>query len=244
MTPREARAIAKVMFRELAKIPPRLPSHQDNPEFFERAAVLADVVLQSGRPDVMGESVALGVGEALALAVRGRVTPYSNRFIHMGIGAQLPPATEATELANAIQWAEQILFPPRRRPCMPSRAELWELVRRAHGDDVRGRRVMRELWRHLSETCGYSSYSLGHLEHRMSEANDAIGGFGVERAAYELDTQRGMERPIDFYYVNTGDTYNATLIGDVRRRRFYISTWGDEVERAERRFGEGGMWRV
>ena len=217
--------------------------HQDNPEFFERAAVLADVVLQSGRPDAMGESVALGVGEALALAVRGRVTPYSNRFIHMGIGAQLPPATEATELANAIQWAEQILFPPRRTPCMPNRKELWDLVRRAHGDDSRGRLVMRRLWKSLRETCGYNFYSAQYLERVMDVANDAIGGFGVERVAYEIDD----ERPVDFYYVNMGDTYNATLIGDHRKRRFYISTWGDMVEQAERRFGEvgeGGWWRV
>ena len=230
MTPREARAIAKTMFRQLAKIPPRLPSHRDNPEFFERAAVLADVVLQSDRPEV---------GEALALAVRGRVHPYPGRFLSAGVGSPVPPGTGATELANAIQWAEQTLVPPRRAPCMPNRAELWELVSRGHGDDARGRLMMRGLWRSLRGICD-GVYRRQHLERVMGVANDAIGGFGVERAAYEI----GEERLVDFYYVNMGDTYNATLIGDLRKRRFYISTWGDEVERAERRFGEGGMWRV
>ena len=252
MTPREARAIAKTMFRELTKIPPSLPSSAStdrvNPEYLERAAVLADVVLQSDHRDVMGESRWLDVGEALALAVRGRVSPYSERFGRLGMGAPLPPGTEATELANAIQRAEQKLFPPRRAPCLPNAKELRELVEREHGTGSEARRQLRRLNAVLREACGYSSYSDTFLERLMSVANDALGGHGVERAAYEWECvsspRYGIERVVDFYYVNMGDTYNATLIADRQTRRFRISTWGDEVERAERRFGEGGMWRV
>ena len=239
MTPPEARKLAKTMFRELAKTPPRLSNGHDNPEFFERAAVLADVVLQSDRPDI---------GEALALAVRGRVTIYSGRFIRMGVGVQLPPGTEATELANAIALAQQVLFPPRQAPCMPNTKELRQLVENEHGTGREARQQLRALTALFRETCGYSSYSLGHIERVMGNANTAIGGHGVLRAAYELDTQSGrwrtIERPVDFYYVNMGDPYNATLIHDLRTRRFRISTWGDEQERAERRFGERGMWRT
>ena len=237
MTPSEARAVAKRMIRELWKVAPRLPSHADNPEFFERAAVLADVVLQTARPDV---------GEALALAVRGRVTPYSGRFDRMGAGAQLPAGTEASELLNALFQAGNILFPPRRSPCMPNPTELRKLVENEHGRGPEAQRALRRLNAALRETCGHSS----HPESAMEIANEVLGGHGIERAAYEVTTRRGeMGRPVDFYYVNMGDTYAATLIaarGSDRfySRRFHISTWGDEVERAERRYGEGGMWRV
>ena len=239
MTPREARAIAKTMFRELAKIPPRLPSGRDNPEFFERAAVLADVVLESD--DGWGTSTP--IGEALALAVRGLVSPYSERFRSKLVGTPLPLGAEATELANAIQWAEQKLVPQRRAPCMPNAKELRQLVQDEHGTGREAGQQLRRLNAALRETCGYSAYSNQHLEHVMDVANDALGGHGVERAAYE----RGADRHVDFYYVNMGDTYNPTLVVHrlgSRRDRFSISTWGDEVERAEHRFGEGGMWRT
>lgn len=253
MNPLDARAMAKKMFRELDAVPPNLRTPrggrledrvEDNPAFFERAAVLADVVLQGDRP---GDRVSWrDVGEALALAVRGRVTPYSARFAKLGVGAPVPPATEGTELSNALFQAKNILFAPRRPPCLPNPRELRELVYREHGDGREGQRELRRLNAALRETCGYSSYSTQHLERVMAIADEAIGGHGVERAAYEFDTRRGIERPVDFYYVNTGDTYNATLIANHKpgHRRFYISTWGDEVERAERRYGEGGMWRV
>lgn len=247
VTPREARSIAKTMFREVAKLPPRLPSGCDNPEFFERAAVLADVVLQSDRPDVMGESRVLRIGEALALAVRGRVTHYSGRFSRLGVGAQLPPGQEATELANTIELAHQAMFPSRRGPCMPNAKELRQLVQNQHGTGREAERQLRRLNAALRETCGYSSYSMQHLERVMAIANDVIGGFGVERAAYELDRRGGEDRVADFYYVNMGDAYNPTLVISTlgpRHDQFYIATWGDEVERIERRFGEGGMWRV
>ena len=247
MTPLEARTRAKTMFRELAKIPPRLSTPRgprledrvvDNPEFLERAAVLADVVLQSDRPEI---------GEALALAVRGRVSGYSGRFARMGVGAPLPPGTETTELVNAITHAATVMFPPRQSPCMPNAKELRQLIENAHGTGPEARRELRQLNAALRETCGYISYSLQHLERVMGVANEAMGGHGVERAAYEIYDERGVERVVDFHYVNMGDTYNATLV--IHRLgsdhdRFYITTWGDEVERAERRYGEGGMWRT
>ena len=234
MTPLEARAVARTMFRELAKIPPRLPSGRDNPEFFERAAVLADVVLQSDRSDV---------GEALALAVRGRVSVYSGRFIHMGVGSPLPPATEATELAYAITLARQVMFPPRSAPCMPNRADLRRLVVDAHGEGREAREWLRTLWREMEVVCGGGPGSRGSMV-ALDTANSAIRGHGVESMAYR--THDGDDVVV-FNYVNTGDTYSETVgfifePGRRRTRRFLITTWGDVMEQTERRMGERGEW--
>ena len=244
MTPREARALAKVMFRELAKIPPRV-SDRDNVEFFERAAVLADVVLESDRPDV---------GEALALAVRGRVTSYSGRFGGKLIGTPLPPGTEATELANAIAYAGRVLFPPRRAPCMPNRADLRRLIIEAHGEDDHVDRPasewLRRVWLEMKRTCG-GARSMFALE----TANSAIRGHGVESMVYR--THDGDD-VVGFDYVNTGDTYSETVgliyeaglsrsgfiyeAGLSRSRRFLVTTRGDVAEQTERRFRERGEW--
>ena len=224
VTPREARAVAKTMFRELAKIRPRILG-RDNPEFFDRAAVLADVVLQSDRPDI---------GEPLALAMRRYAL--SDRA-----------SEETLRIANAITHASEVMFPSRRGPCMPNAKELRQLVQNQHGTGREAERQLRRLNAALRETCGYSSYSMQHLERVMAIADDVIGGFGVERAAYELGRRGGEDRVADFYYVNMGDAYNPTLVISTlgpRHDQFYIATWGDEVERVERRFGEGGMWRV
>ena len=231
MTPREARSVAKTMFRELAKIPPRV-SGRDNPEFFERAAVLADVVLQSDRPEI---------GEALALAVLGRVTPYSNdatRF-NGGIGAPLRPGTEATELANAIAHADIVMFPSRRAPCMPNRTDLRRLVIDAHGEGREAREWLRTLWREMEVSCG-GGRSMAVLD----TANSAIRGHGVESMTYYGDD----EELVAFDYVNTGDLYNETVgfiyePGRRQRRRFLVTSVGDVREHTERRFRDRGAWR-
>ena len=36
-------------------------------------------------------------------------------------------------------------------------------------------------------------------------------------------------------YLNTGDTYRATLVYDFARDRFSVESWGDWLEKAERR---------
>lgn len=39
-------------------------------------------------------------------------------------------------------------------------------------------------------------------------------------------------------YINTGDTYNGTVVYDVERDKFYVTSWGDWVEDYERRTGK------
>jgi len=65
-------------------------------------------------------------------------------------------------------------------------------------------------------------------------ASEATGNFGVEYIESDQDTMRSRE---GIEYVNTGDTYNTTLIYDYKTGRFYIGSWGGWVERYPRRFG-------
>jgi hypothetical protein len=61
---------------------------------------------------------------------------------------------------------------------------------------------------------------------RMEAINEAMGGYGVESIGdFDIFPPR-----VHLEYVNTGDTYSATV---VRRSngRYVLSTWGDEYER-------------
>lgn len=69
---------------------------------------------------------------------------------------------------------------------------------------------------------------------QMHAINALIGGHGVEYIGAEGDRvfmSYGIE------YVNTGDTYNATVIYDYKTGRFSVTTVGDVIERNPRRFG-------
>ena len=74
-------------------------------------------------------------------------------------------------------------------------------------------------------------------EAKLRAADIILRTHGVEWLAYEC--QRGEDHdPEGFYYLNAGDTYNATLAYFPRTRTFRVTTWGDEVERHERRCAE------
>jgi len=56
-----------------------------------------------------------------------------------------------------------------------------------------------------------------------------IEGFGIESVALEEDEYGDAPYGSDsFLYVNTGDTYNATIV--LYRGDFYLTTWGDAYE--------------
>lgn len=73
---------------------------------------------------------------------------------------------------------------------------------------------------------------------RLEEINKLLGGYGTE--AIRGEWQNGYWCDIVAAYVNMGDTYNPTVLqirGDhsFQSSRFIISTWGDFVERNEKR---------
>jgi hypothetical protein len=65
-------------------------------------------------------------------------------------------------------------------------------------------------------------------KHMMQLANMFLKGHGIEYLESENERAKA-------YYVNTGDTYNATLLLDIPRNRVWATTWGDWVEAEERR---------
>lgn len=68
----------------------------------------------------------------------------------------------------------------------------------------------------------------------LEVANKALEGFGVE--AVNDNKRSRYYGSIGLLYVNTGDSYNATILYDTRRERFILATLGDVVERSPRRF--------
>lgn len=66
------------------------------------------------------------------------------------------------------------------------------------------------------------------IEQLMCAANQIIEGHGCE-AIFGV----GAIWP-DVEYVNTGDTYNTTLLFDYLENRLMITTWGDWIEYAEK----------
>lgn len=110
-------------------------------------------------------------------------------------------------------------------------------------DSLFARNQFRTLSKRLRESC--RSGVPRDIEYVMRSANDAFDGHGVERAAYEVPRRDGgTDRVVDFFYVNRrNDGRNMTLIADLRKLRYRLSTLNDEVEAAERRYGDRGEWR-
>ena len=69
----------------------------------------------------------------------------------------------------------------------------------------------------------------------LEEINRLIEGYGVEvvRGRPWVDH---FYQDINLLYVNMGDTYAPTVIYDTLKERFYITTWGDIIERQVKRF--------
>jgi hypothetical protein len=78
----------------------------------------------------------------------------------------------------------------------------------------------------LSELLCYHRPSLTNV--MLEVINDLIDGFGVE--VIEKPNANGDGRYSDYIeYINTGDSYNATVLRD--GGRYWIGTFGDIVER-------------
>lgn len=67
-----------------------------------------------------------------------------------------------------------------------------------------------------------------HVEQVMCAADEWLGTYGVEAIFGDSVTEPR------FSYCNTGDTYALTLIYDHSKGRYLVSSYGDEIERAER----------
>lgn len=64
-------------------------------------------------------------------------------------------------------------------------------------------------------------------EQIMKALDELIGGYGVEGI-----TPEGQTYPVADY-VNTGDTYSATIVRDIENDEYILTTWGDWLEKWE-----------
>ena len=58
----------------------------------------------------------------------------------------------------------------------------------------------------------------------------------LETCGVEYIHGSGNDSMQGLYYCNTGDTYKTTVVFDEKTERFRVSSWGDIVEKQERRF--------
>lgn len=124
-------------------------------------------------------------------------------------------------------------FLARGLPCLPNRMAVRELVTAEYGF-VEGRRHTAMLWRSLVDACRILTTQT--VEDAMRVADDVLNGHGFEEL--RVPVRRGPLREWKFLYVNRGDPYVATLLYDKQAGRFFVTGWGDVVERLERRFGQ------
>jgi hypothetical protein len=70
--------------------------------------------------------------------------------------------------------------------------------------------------------------------HKMlSEVSKFIGACGVE---YIEPAEPSQYEDRGLYYINVGDTYITTLCYDSEKNRIIVSSWGDIVEKNQKRF--------
>lgn len=68
------------------------------------------------------------------------------------------------------------------------------------------------------------------LELQLAAVNALLEGHGVESIQ-----KTGTYGTPEAQYINMGDTYNPTVIWDDGRASWFIESWGDWLEKAERR---------
>ncbi len=73
------------------------------------------------------------------------------------------------------------------------------------------------------------------VEETMEYIDKKIKGFGVE-AIYGGSNVGGYWQDAVAIYVNTGDTYNGTIVYETRIHKFYITTIGDWVETRDKKY--------
>lgn len=75
------------------------------------------------------------------------------------------------------------------------------------------------------------------VEDAMLAIDKILGTYGTEAITAENSAHSGYFYDAVALYVNTGDTYNPTILYDVNKRRFELTTWGDWVENNDRKYG-------
>ena len=72
------------------------------------------------------------------------------------------------------------------------------------------------------------------VDDALDSISDILGGYGVE--SIKDNRWEPYYCDIGLLYVNLGDTYIQTVCYDTRKGQWLICSWGDIVERNEKRF--------
>ena len=76
-----------------------------------------------------------------------------------------------------------------------------------------------------------ADYGTGQdVDRALEFANGAMEAYGVEAVRGDIP-RRSPYGDIVLLYVNTGDTYNTTLVYDTHKDKFSVASMGDWVER-------------
>lgn len=145
------------------------------------------------------------------------------------------PLTEAE--VRALRWPRTDPNGPKYdRPVpVPSLATLRKIpwLNKLHHDPELVCRAVRRVMRGaaLDPHCyRQGDFRLHDAEAVLAILDPLLETFGVESAA-----RRPGESPTRFVYLNTGDTYTATLLFYVPTHSWRVTSWGDVVEADERR---------
>ena len=72
------------------------------------------------------------------------------------------------------------------------------------------------------------------VDKAMEEANEILGGHGVEAVPGEGADNGKYWRDTIALYVNLGDTYDTTVMYDTETEEFFVGSWGDFLEEWEK----------
>jgi len=123
-----------------------------------------------------------------------------------------------------------------------AKEELARMERRGGERPIASTPIAEQLLQSFPELTITDAESLGNRIERSSYLNvddilrslsDLISAFGIET----IDEQDHWDRywgSTIAVYVNTGETYSATLLYDTREREFHVTSYGDWVESRER----------
>ncbi len=75
------------------------------------------------------------------------------------------------------------------------------------------------------------------VDDALEVANKILKGHGIEAIRSGQYLVDHYFRDIVALYVNMGDTYETTLLYETDKDRFLVTSWGDWVERNERKYG-------
>lgn len=77
---------------------------------------------------------------------------------------------------------------------------------------------------------------INNVSDRMEEINKMLGMYGVEAINGEKYVSHYWQNCVALY-ANAGDTYTLTVLIPTNTGRPIVTTWGDWVERNERKYG-------